>query len=344
MGQKEEDNAARLLGGTAIKPKGWDRKGMEAFKYFLYNPDTGEVFTRTPLSWLLIIGFYIIYYSFLVGFWAACLNVFFLTLPVGTEDGPRWKGDSSLIGLNPGVGLRPAPTDALIDSQMFYLNKSSTNDKSSNLAGEGDLNIDYAVRMKNYLDKYYNKDMVRPQECDENRLRQNASTLKEDACPFEFEELGSCKEYPYGFINQGEDSNISPCIYLKLNKIYNWNPVPIKEADLDKVEYADMTPQLKEIIKNTDDKNQIWLDCKGRFAADKEQLDMTFFPPTQSIPIKYFPFQGGEYQPPLVAVRLNVASVQSGQLIHVQCKAWYEGVVHNTRDKMGMVMFEVILD
>ena len=86
--------------------------------------------------------------------------------------------------------------------------------------------------------------------------------------------------------------------------------MPIKEADLDKVEYADMTPQLKEIIKNTDDKNQIWLDCKGRFAADKEQLDMTFFPPTQSIPIKYFPFQGGEYQPPLVAVRLNVASVQ----------------------------------
>merc|ERR1712130_1029825 len=36
------------LGGTAIKPVGWDRTGWEAFRYMLYNPDTGEVLTRTP--------------------------------------------------------------------------------------------------------------------------------------------------------------------------------------------------------------------------------------------------------------------------------------------------------
>merc|ERR1711874_83297 len=60
MGKQED---AQLLGGTAIKPKGWDRKGMEAFKYLLYNPETGEILTRTPLSWLKIIVFYINYYS-----------------------------------------------------------------------------------------------------------------------------------------------------------------------------------------------------------------------------------------------------------------------------------------
>merc|ERR1712013_902591 len=63
--------------GTAIKPEGWDRTGMEAFKFFLYNPTTGEILSRTPLSWFKITAFYIVYYSFLAGFWLACLNVFF---------------------------------------------------------------------------------------------------------------------------------------------------------------------------------------------------------------------------------------------------------------------------
>ena len=50
------------LGGTAIKPVGWDRTGWEAFQYMLWNPDTGEILTRTPLSWLKITVFYCIYY------------------------------------------------------------------------------------------------------------------------------------------------------------------------------------------------------------------------------------------------------------------------------------------
>ena len=50
-----------MLGGTAIKPV--ERHGMEAIKYFFHNPDTGEIMTRTPMSWLLITVFYVIYYS-----------------------------------------------------------------------------------------------------------------------------------------------------------------------------------------------------------------------------------------------------------------------------------------
>ena len=37
---------------------------------------------------------------------------------------------------------------------MFFLQKSSNNMESSE-DGEGDLNIDYAVRMKNNIEKYY---------------------------------------------------------------------------------------------------------------------------------------------------------------------------------------------
>merc|ERR1712038_860234 len=98
------------LGGTAIKPVGWDRTGWEAFQYMLWNPDTGEVLTRTPLSWLKITVFYCIYYSCLAGFWIARMNIFFATLPENM-DGPKWQQADSIIGVNPGVGLRPRNTD-----------------------------------------------------------------------------------------------------------------------------------------------------------------------------------------------------------------------------------------
>ena len=33
------------------------------FRYFLYNPETGEILSRTPISWAKIIIFYCIYYT-----------------------------------------------------------------------------------------------------------------------------------------------------------------------------------------------------------------------------------------------------------------------------------------
>merc|ERR1712198_820953 len=73
------DDAPKVLGGTAIRPK--ERHGWEAVKYLLYNPETGEVLTRTPKSWALITVFYLIYYSCLAAFWAAMMAVFLQTLP-----------------------------------------------------------------------------------------------------------------------------------------------------------------------------------------------------------------------------------------------------------------------
>merc|ERR1712013_376482 len=51
---------------------------------------------RTPLSWLLITIFYIIYYAFLAGFWALMLIIFFQFIEEGR---PRWDySQGSLIG------------------------------------------------------------------------------------------------------------------------------------------------------------------------------------------------------------------------------------------------------
>ena len=108
MGDDAKLQEIQKLGGTAIKPVGWDRTGWEAFRYMLYNPDTGEVLTRTPLSWLKITVFYCIYYSCLAGFWIACMNIFFATLP-DAADGPKWTQDNSIIGVNPGRQYKPSP-------------------------------------------------------------------------------------------------------------------------------------------------------------------------------------------------------------------------------------------
>ena len=96
--QKED-----IVGAAAIKPPGWDREGWESVKFFLYDPDQGTILGRTPLSWLKITIFYLVFYIGLMLFWFALLGVFFQTLPAHS-DGPRYTaGDSSLIGENPGV-------------------------------------------------------------------------------------------------------------------------------------------------------------------------------------------------------------------------------------------------
>merc|ERR1711971_459776 len=97
---------------------------MGAFKYMLFDPDNGTILTRTPLSWLKITVFYLLYYTFLACFWIACLVVFFQTLPE-EESGPKWQQDWGLIGKNPGVGLRPRNTDERITLRCLFSRKAT---------------------------------------------------------------------------------------------------------------------------------------------------------------------------------------------------------------------------
>ena len=90
------------------------------------------------------------------------------------------------------------------------------------------------------------------------------------------------------------------------------------------------------------------MDCQGRNAADREALSsMQYFPSTRGFETKYFPYEGrkAEYHSPLVAVQFNFADNQQflGQLIHVECRAYYQGVVHETKSKAGLVQFELLV-
>lgn len=365
------------IGMSAIKPVGWDRSGCEAFKYFMYNPETGEIMSRTPLSWLKITVFYCIYYCCLTAFWLGCLNIFFLTIP---EDHPRWQQEASLIGANPGLGLRPSSSDERIDSSMFVLKIGDTDDVPTNEDGEGDKNADYVKRLENFMLKYDNKTGLA--DCSDNTRPVDAS-----GCIFSTASLGQCQSAPYGYTvgvqgvgGQGgynAGKFVEPCLFLKLNKIFGWEPTPITCSDetcanLQDEKYSKMSPHLKNIIaKNSasGDTDYVYVDCFGRYAADQEALGLAptsptpyleYFPANQGLPTKYFPFQTrANYHAPLVAVKLKAKpsdSVQCsssshhnnpweaancGQLLQVECRAWFEGVLHNTKDKAGLVQFEV---
>lgn len=326
------DDLNQPLGGTAIKPKGWDRSGMEALRYFLYDPDTGAILSRTPESWAKITAFYTVYYACLATFWLGCLQIFFMTLP---ENTPRWTLSESIVGNNPGIGVRPYNRDLRVDSSMFVFYSQETADtKPTDKNGEGDKNADYATRMQKFLEPYAKT--YKLHNCTDNDDRNKGK------CIFDMSTLGECADFPYQHF-RNEDGVMAPCVFLKLNKIYGWDPEPIEVDELEAPEYEHMPEHIKDLVRK--DNTNVYMDCQGRNQADKEIIQLTYHPANQGIPMKYFPFTGGAtkdpYHAPLVAVQINPSRL--GQLLHVECKAWYKGVVHNSKDKIGLAQFEFLI-
>ncbi len=62
-------------------------------------------------------------------------------------------------------------------------------------------------------------------------------------CRFNVADLGACGEAPYGYMP--EDETMSPCLFIKLNKIYALSPKAVDAEKLDDPEYDEMTPELK---------------------------------------------------------------------------------------------------
>jgi len=343
-----------LLGGTAIKPVGWDRTGWEAIKYLIWNPETGQVLTRTPLSWLKIFVFYCIYYGCLAAFWAAMLNIFFITIP---PEHPKWMLEDSIIGINPGLGVKPANQDQRIDSGMFilaYEGKALTSTEPTKTKkremGEGDKNIDYAYRLQKFIDKgnYENKTELNPL-CEPNvywHLQPKAlkSPQGPQPCVFDLADLGECRpdaKNHFGYVKQS--GYPEPCMILKFNRIFNWEPKPITVEDLKVDPYIHMPKELKNNIE-ANQTSHVWVECHGRNPADKELLKdkIDYYPENQGINFKYFPYRGNKmnYHTPLVAIKIRSNKAMEGRLMHIQCKAWFKGVKHNKKEKMGMVQFE----
>ena len=111
--------------------------------------------------------------------------------------------------------------------------------------------------------------------------------------------LGHCGRHPYGYVNGGNP--IKPCVFLKLNKIWDWSPSPITGEDFQSENWPE---DFKFHFDSVEDKQEIFVDCQGRNAADREAVreGLSYFPASRGFPASYFPYrQSGAFS--LVQIR-----------------------------------------
>ena len=193
---------------------------------------------------------------------------------------------------------------------LFTLEMYDTNDLPTTHEGQGTLNADYATRMKFFLELYNDSSSV---------------DYSKGYTKFEHEKvLGDCGKFPYGYVSKDEKEAIKPCIFMKLNNIWDWKPEPIDAEDLQ--DHQDWPESLKTHFENlaeTEQQQHIFLDCQGESTFDKEVVKegLTFFPKTKGFPIKSFPYKGssGMYHPPLVAIQFDGNKLTKFMEVRLNC-------------------------
>lgn len=293
-------------------------KEKQSFGQFLYNSKDGTYLGRTPQSWAKILIFYAIFYTVLAGLFSICLQGLYTTLSTSE---PKWKLDSSLIGSNPGLGFRPL-SDATERGSVIQFDTKKPEE---------------GRYWKELLDEFlenYKGTGKHEKFCSFNQTH-NPS----EVCAVDVETFGPCSpKENYGY------KNGRPCIFLKLNKIYNWMPQYYDDpTDLP----DDMPKDLKDHIAATpaSERQQIWVSCNGQNSLDKENIGEMKFYPAQGFPEYYYPYlnQPG-YLSPLIAVQFE--KLQINQMVSVECRAWAKNIVYNgsNRDRKGSVAFQLFID
>jgi len=147
-----------------------------------------------------------------------------------------------------------------------------------------------------------------------------------------------------------------PCILIKLNKVFDWNPEPY---DIDEIRnHTTMPLALKADIEevwsskckgrfNDPDPcpylNMVWLHCDGESDPDKENIGPVTYTPKRGFPGYFFPFRNQPgFLSPLVMVQLD--NPMPGVLVNLECTVWARNIKHNRLRKDGLTHFELLMD
>ncbi|XP_063244574.1 sodium/potassium-transporting ATPase subunit beta-2-like isoform X1 [Bacillus rossius redtenbacheri] len=295
----------------------------EGFRIFLWNSETHQFLGRTGSSWAKILFFYVLFYAGLSGYFAAMLAVFYQTLDMSS---PKWQLDSSLIGSNPGLGFRPMPPEENVESTLIWYRASDKNYEH------------WTKELTNFLSGYKTKNLL--ESGGDNRVvcNYNMAPDPKSVCAVELEKFGACiEENNYGFPTS------SPCIFLKLNKIFNWLPNYYNDTDsLPEIMPEDLKTHIRD-RKDTPEMNTVWVSCEGENPADIENIGAIQYYPSRGFPGYYFPFRNTPgYLSPLVAVYFERPA--TGVLINIECKAWARNIHHDRAERRGSVHFELMVD
>ncbi|GAB1602077.1 sodium/potassium-transporting ATPase subunit beta-like [Argonauta hians] len=275
---------------------------------FVYNPRDGTFFYKSPKRWIKLICFYFIFYTILLLFTAGLLAAVYNILDWNY---PRMRGPDSIFRGNPGLSFRPNPD---YDSTLIRYVK-----------GDGPTTRKYIDHIESFIRFYENKNQIGENfaVCEAIVRRER----REKVCRFDIKTLGgSCvKQQNYGY-----DDGM-PCVLLKLNKIFDWEPVPYNKSEV------------PEEIKDSYKEYAIKVTCKGELPADQENLGSIAYYPDEGFHFKYFPYLNQQgYRSPLVFVQFE--QPKTGILMMIECKAWAKNILHNRLQKIGTVHFELLVD
>jgi sodium/potassium-transporting ATPase subunit beta len=294
---------------------------------FCYNPNEGSFCGRTLESWIKIGIFYTIFYGCLAALVAICMWVFFQTLDPRI---PKWKLNESIIGTNPGLGFRPHPPDDNVESTLIWYNGTKKEDFQH-----------WQSSLDKFLSEYKTPGTTAGRGQNIHNCNYNMPPPVGGVCNVNILEFGTdcTQENHYGY------HKTSPCIFLKLNKIYGWVPEYFGfQDDLP----AKMPQTLKEQIRHLNSTNPkqletVWVTCEGENPADVENIGPIDFKPRQGFAGYYFPYMNSEgYLSPLVAIHFQ--RPVKGIIINVECKAWAKNIRHDRKDRIGSVHFEIMID
>ncbi|XP_023942956.1 sodium/potassium-transporting ATPase subunit beta-2 [Bicyclus anynana] len=301
------------------------KPAKQKFYEFLYNQETGAILGRTPESWGKILIFYAIFYIVLASLFAICLVTFlqhFINPRV-----PRLQLDGGLIGTSPGLGFRPLPPDER-STLIWY-------------KGTGYESYKYwEDELKEFLKVYKQKGQTAGAGQNIFNCNFKSPPPPGKVCDVDIRSWEPCIEENHFSFHKS-----SPCIFLKLNRIYGWRPEFYNDVNHLP---SDMPHDLQAHIRNMTDYNpdyvnMVWVSCQGETPADKENIGLIRYLPHPGFPGYFYPYNNAEgYLSPLVAVHL--VRPKTGILINIECRAWAQNIKYSRKDRIGVVHFELMIE
>ncbi|CAB3372161.1 Hypothetical predicted protein [Cloeon dipterum] len=296
----------------------------ESIGKFIYDSKTGAFFTRTLSSWAKILLFYCIFYACLAGMSVSLMYCFLHNYIEGSIS-PRWTLDESRIGTNPGLGYRPLSHNTEHHFTLLIVNTKFRTQ------------IRYIKQLDEFL-KPYNDLLGQQREiCDFERMPKDRTLT---SCSVDISQWDPCTaQHSYGY-NQS-----APCIFLKLNRIFDW--VPDYYNSTDELP-EDMPKSLKEHITQLsvtepEKLNMAWVTCDGELPDDKEHIGKLKYLPDQGFPGYYYPYVNTEgYLSPLIA--LHFVRPTPGVIIKVECRLWAKNTVYDKKEGTASVKFQIFVE
>ncbi|XP_022820822.1 sodium/potassium-transporting ATPase subunit beta-2-like [Spodoptera litura] len=298
------------------------RPFLQRIQYGIWNPEDRTFLGRTPHRWGVIGLIYLVMYICIIIFFSICMCGLLASMD---EKIPYFTLADSIIGANPGMGHRPILFEE--GALIWYHADNETQVKK------------YVDNINEFLAPYNNKSLlvnqgVNQRECGDVKPPRN------EVCAFNTTtNFGPCNmENNYGYANK------TPCLIIKLNRLYDWNPDFYDDpGDLP----PEMPPDIRNYIMNAtaQERRKVWVSCMGERPADVEALGELKYWPYPGLSETFFPYDNTPgYLSPLVAVQLLKPKLH--QIINIRCRAWARNIIYtdSLKDRFGSTHLEIMID